>query len=111
MKEQIQQEDYMAEKLKIQYRDFYDVPRVFVTSYRDRHYLFDCPFNDELDDYPNAFDVFLIHPLSDNELKGSWQHLRDKAIRFLGQVPVKAVRFDKTLRNEIDADVLNQLSE
>lgn len=101
----------MTEKLKIEYRDFYDVPRIFITSYAGRHFLFDCPFDNALDDYPVSFDVFLMRPLSEAELKGSWEHLRDHAIRFLGQVPVDSVKFDATLRKEIDADVLSQLAE
>ena len=37
----------------IQYRDFYDVPRIFVADYQGRLYLFDCPFDEALDDYPS----------------------------------------------------------
>jgi hypothetical protein len=99
------------EKLKIQYRDFWDVPRVFVTSYQGRHYLFDCPFNDELDEYPDHYEVFLTNSLPAEVLNGSWMNIRDQAIHHLGQVPVKSVQFDETMREEIDAGILKQLGE
>jgi hypothetical protein len=42
----------------IRYRDFYDLPRIFITSYNGQDYLFDCPFDDELDDYPDSYRVY-----------------------------------------------------
>ena len=59
----------MGEKLRIQYRDFYDVPRIFLTTYKGRHFLLDCPFDDALDDYSAAYEVFLMRHLSETELK------------------------------------------
>jgi hypothetical protein len=38
-------------------------------------------------------------------------NIRDHAIRHLGQVPVKSVEFDETMRKEIDAGILKQLGE
>jgi len=33
------------------YRNFYDVPRVFILDWQSGSYFFDCPFDDEMDDH------------------------------------------------------------
>lgn len=63
----------------IQYRDFYDVPRIFVFRANDRVFLADCPFDEEIDDYLKFYTLFELPPDADRSLDGSWQHLRDTA--------------------------------
>ena len=36
----------MSQMLRINYRDFYDVPRIFFVKYEDKMYLFDSKFDD-----------------------------------------------------------------
>ncbi len=91
------------------YREFYDVPRFLVVTYRRQQFLFESAFDDDLDDYPDVYQVFLLRDVSENELKGSWVHLSEKAQAYLGKAPVKDVRFDPTLRREIETDVLEGL--
>lgn len=93
----------------IRYRDFYDVPRIFLVSYDGRQLLFDCAFDEELDDYPNEYCVYLMPPLTEADLAGSWEQLPRMAKRFLGQVGINEVQFDSTKRNFINASAINQI--
>jgi hypothetical protein len=99
----------MSNKVAIKYRDFYDVPRIFLTSHEGVHFLFDCKFDDALDEYPNSYKVYLMPPLSDSDLSGSWDGLPKLAIRYVGEVPLSDVKFDRTLRSEIDTKVIEDL--
>ncbi len=99
----------MSEGATIQYRDFWNVPRNFVTSYWGRPLLFDCPLDDETEDFPDFYNVYLLPPLTPEELAGSWEDLHTRAITSLGQVPISQVRFDPTKRREIDTVLLNEL--
>jgi hypothetical protein len=91
------------------YRDFWDVPRIFFVE-RDGHlYLFDCPFDEETEDFPETYRVSLMPPLTDADLSGSWVGLSQRAIHLLGVVPIAAVTFDPTRRKEIRAEVFDLL--
>src|SRR4051812_20864407 len=94
----------------ITYRDFWDVPRIFVVRYRGGLFLFDCPFDETAEDFGTAYSVSTLPPLREEELIGSWAGLPAKALRSLGSVPVERVRFDPTRRREVDASVLDDLA-
>ncbi len=93
----------------IHYRDFYDVPRIFIISYEGRQFLFDCPFDDDLDDYSPSYRVYAMPPLAEADLEGSWEHLPQLAISFLGTVPVNRAQFDPTRREAINTTIINEL--
>lgn len=99
----------MDQWIPIIYSGFYDVPRFFITSYDGQQYLFDCLFDDDLDDYPNSYRVYLV--LADADLKSSWEHLPRLAKRLLGAVAVNQVQFDSTKRNSINSTVISELTE
>jgi hypothetical protein len=91
---------------QIKYRDFYDIPRIFLVPGDDRFFLFDCPFDSGDDEYGKTFKVYLMPNLPDEILAGSWEDLAAKAERLLGEVPTSEVQFDSTLRQEINANIL-----
>ena len=93
----------------IQYRDFYDIPRIFITNYHGQLYLFDGPFDDELDDYPDRYQVYQLPALTEAELAGSWEHLPERATHLLGTVSVSEVQFDPTKRACINTTILSKL--
>jgi hypothetical protein len=93
----------------IRYRDFYDVPRIFITALDGKQYLFDCPFDDELDDYSDRYRVYQLPANLEDELEGSWERLPERAVRLLGVVPVAEVQFDPTKRQRIDTAVIEAL--
>jgi hypothetical protein len=98
-----------APEVPINYRDFWDVPRIFFAEHAGRLYLFDCQFDEDTEDYPESYQVFLMPPLTDLDFAGSWADLWRKAVRKVGDVPVAAVRFDPTRRQAIGAEVFDLL--
>ena len=99
----------MKEAVQIQYRDFYDVPRIFLAELDGVQFLFDCPFDDGLDVYSEAYEVFVLPRLAREEVDGSWEGLSARAIQRLGRVPTSSVTFDPSGRKTIDANVLRGL--
>jgi hypothetical protein len=93
----------------VKYRGFYDVPLIFITPYRGETYLFDCPFDEEREDDSDSYKVYLLPPLTDEELPKDWTTLYTRAIRYLGEVLVEKVCFDPTRRNSVDASILDEL--
>ena len=93
----------------IRYRDFYDVPRIFITTHKGELYLFDCPFDEELDDYSERYQVYQLRTISEDELLGSWEHLPERAASVLGTVPVAQVQFDSSKRNSINTALLEEM--
>ena len=93
----------------IRYRDFYDVPRIFITKHNGKLYLFDCPFDEDLDDYLDIYRVYDLDAISEDELQGCWEGLPERAVSLLGTVPVTQVQFDPTKRNSVGTAVLERL--
>jgi hypothetical protein len=93
----------------IRYREFWDVSRIFLVPYQGKWFLFDCPFDEVTEDFPDSYRVYMIPEPSEEELVGSWDKLHEKAIRCFGAVPIARVRFDPSRRREIDTGVLDGL--
>jgi hypothetical protein len=82
----------------------------FSLSPRRKVFLFECLFNEELDDYPDDYQVHLLPAnLNFDDLPNDWTTLLPMSIQHLGSVPVIAVKFDQTLRKEIDLAILELL--
>lgn len=94
----------------INYREFWDVPRIFFVEDDGQLYLFDCRFDEAIEDYPDEYRVYLMPHLGAEELAGSWAKVDRKAIRQLGTVPVARVKFDPTKREQIDAAILDEFA-
>ncbi len=92
----------------ILYRDFYDVPRMFVVRFGGKTYLFDCPFDEIKDEYGTHYSVFLMPPLDDADLAGDWRKLLSLAVQLKGKVPVSDVKFDTSKRKEVNVDFFEQ---
>ena len=93
----------------IQYRDFYDVPRMFIVQFNGKTYLFDCPFDEREDEYSTHYSVFLMPPLDTADLTGDWRQLPTMAVQLIGKVLVSDVEFDASKRNAISTDVIGRL--
>jgi hypothetical protein len=104
-----QGEGMMNQSAPIRYREFWDVPRIFLLPYQGNWFLFDCPFDESTEDFPDSYRVYLIPEPSDEELAGSWDKLHVKAVRFCGEVPIAKVHFDPSKRREIDTKTLDEL--
>lgn len=92
------------------YKEFYDVPRVIVLRYKGKLLLLYCAFDDTLDEYPDNYSVYVLpealEPSLENE---SWLFLEDAKQVLLGQIPVKAVKFDSTTRKQLDPSVVDEI--
>jgi hypothetical protein len=101
----------MSRWVPIQYHAFWDRPRLFLAEESDHSVLFDCRFDDNLDEYPDFYRIYRMPPLNTLSLHGSWNDLQTQAVAYLGEVPVQRVRFDPTLRREVDLEVLATLRQ
>jgi len=97
-----------ASRLPIQYRDFYDVPRVFLVEFKQRRLLFESRFDDAADEYSDDYNVYLLSEVNPSDLSGSWEHLATRG-RPIGRVPVSRIAFDVSRRRDIDARVVAEL--
>jgi hypothetical protein len=86
------------------YREFWDVPRMIVARDDSGTYLFYSRFDEGQDDYIDHYEVFEIPPLTDDELRGSWESLPAKALRQLADVPLRQLPFETTRREFRDFD-------
>ena len=100
----------MKGMIPIRYLGFWDVPRNFLVRHAGDLYLFDCPFNDDIDDYPESYAVYVLPEMTRDEIDEDWAGLPGKALRKVGVVPIAAVRFDPTKRLEIGAEVFDLLA-
>lgn len=96
--------------LPIRYRDFWDVPRMFLVQQGQQLYLFDCPFDEATEDYGSSYRVYTMPSLGANDLTGSWADLPSRATAFLAEVPMSSIRFDPSRRQGIEAGVLAALT-
>ena len=99
----------MLGESEIIYRDFWDVPRIFVVRHRGRPYLFDCRFDESAEDFEAAYRVYTLPDLPERELSGTWAGLAGKAESYLGEVPVESVTFDPSRRRTIDTSIIDEL--
>ncbi|MBX9581645.1 MAG: hypothetical protein K2X87_15190 [Gemmataceae bacterium] len=101
----------MTDWLPFSYRGYYDVPRIILVRRGGRVYLLNCPFSEELDDYPDDYEVFLLPADTHEEnLPTDWTLLRDLAVRRLGTIPVDRVRFDSPKPKFIDGAILEEVA-
>jgi hypothetical protein len=99
----------MARWTNIIYRDFYDVPRIFLATDGSRLILFDCAFDESRDEYAEKYSVYEMPELQHDILSGTWDRLADYATRCLGWVPTSLVEFDETRRKMVNLDVLGAI--
>lgn len=99
----------MTQWVDIQYRDFWDVPRVFVAQFAGRTYLFEDPFDEEAEDYTQEYQVYELPPVDADSLQGSWVGLTHGAVRILGKVKVEAITFDSSKRRSMDSALIENL--
>lgn len=94
----------------IRYRDFWDEPKVFLVRYDGTLYMFDCPFNEAVEDFGSTYTVYRMPELSDEQVAGAWTHFAALALECLGEIPIADVQFDPTKRRQVDTSILNALT-
>lgn len=100
----------MSEIIPFRYGGFWDVPRYIALRYGGKVLYLQSPFDDELDDYPDAYSVYVVpDDLGESLLSGDWNPLDQSRLSFVGQIPINTVAFDPTKRQTLDAACLKSL--
>lgn len=99
----------MSAMVPFKYGGFWDVPRDIVLRYRDRFFRLHSYFDDDLDEYPDTYEVDELSNVDGNAiLDAKWDVLRDATIAHLGSIPIQSIIFDERRREFIDASFLDQ---
>jgi hypothetical protein len=102
----------MAEMTPFRYGGFYDVPRCLTLRYRGRRFLLLSAFDDNLDEYPTDYSVYIVPESADDSMPVcSPEFLSNTPIVCIGQIPIDQVTFDLSKRKELDASCLDNLCQ
>jgi hypothetical protein len=99
----------MDQNVEIIYSGFWDRPLGFVARYRDVIFYFFREFNEDSDEYEDVYRVFLLPPLTEEDIRNSWDRLHTKTLRQVSTIRVSDVLFDVSFRKSIDANILDIL--
>jgi hypothetical protein len=101
----------MAEMTGFRYVEFYDVPRCIALRYRGKLLLLQSAFDEERDDYPNSYSVYVLPESAERSVsEGTWNFLEYAPMTAIGTIPVDSVKFDPSKRNSLDPSCLDGLS-
>jgi len=91
---------------------FWDVPGSFLTEYMGEVYLF-CrgDFDDELDDYPPNYEVYILENISLKEAfeRTIWYPYNYEDKVFIGEIPTCEVVFDSTRKKFVNTLVFDMI--
>jgi hypothetical protein len=93
----------------VEYGDFYDVPHCIVVERQGVLYAFDCPFDEDLDDYGSHYGIFRL-PDAARELAAQRFSPWEAVLRLgekVGSIRVSRVRFDPTRRRALHDDAFS----
>jgi hypothetical protein len=82
------------------YSGFWDVPRLFSVRVDGGYLLFDCEFDDVVDDYSSVYRVTLVR--SESELTSDATRSAAETSPLLGEVPVADINFDESRRRFVE---------
>jgi hypothetical protein len=100
----------MSEMTPFRYRVMFDVPRWITLRYKERLLLLQSAFDENLDDYPSSYSVYVLPDAVEDALRGaSWLFLENTPLTCIGKIPIRAVVFDPSRRKELDATCLDSL--
>lgn len=99
----------LCEMTPFSYGGFYDVPRCLVLRYRGKRFLLQSAFDEDLDEYPADYSVYVVPESGDDSPPVcSPDFLNEMPMSCIGQIPIDQVTFDSTRRKELDASILNR---
>ena len=98
----------MGNLIAFRYSSFYDVPRAIVLRYKGRCFYLDSPFDEEADEYPDEYAVYLFpESMEAIAASASWD-FEPASLAYVGALKINQVRFDKSKRRGLDATVLDR---
>ena len=90
----------------IKYFSFWDVPRTFAVEHAGKVYLLTSEYDDDLDEYPDDYEVFVVGDLS---VVSDWKSIEPLNKTRVGKIPVAAVHFDSSRRKFVDSAFLDRV--
>ena len=93
----------------IKYFSFWDVPRTFAFEQAGKVYVLMSEFDDDLDKYPDAYEVFIVSGVANLSVLSDWKSIEPLPKTRVGKVPVAAVRFDESRRKFVDSSFLDSI--
>jgi hypothetical protein len=100
----------MSAFASIDYRDFWDYPRIFLVRHGGRLFLFDCEFDEETEDFRDDYKIYLMPEIFREDRQGSWVDFPRRAIRYLCSLPAQSIPFADPEKKSIDASILDNLT-
>jgi hypothetical protein len=100
----------MPKMTPFRYGGFFDVPRCLSLHYGGRRFLLQSAFDEDLDEYPPDYSVYIIPESADDSRPiCSPEFLNNTPMDCIGQIPIDEVTFDPSKRKELDASCLDSL--
>lgn len=96
-------------KRPIKYFSFWDVPRTFAFEQSGKLYILTSEFDDDLDEYPDDYEVFVVSGIASLSAVSDWKSIEPLPKTRVGKVPVAMVNFDESRRKFVDGGFLNSL--
>ena len=96
-------------ELAIKYFSFWDVPRTLHLGAAATCMSFTSEFDDDLDEYPDDYQVFLVSGIGNLSVVSDWKSIEPLPKTSVGRVPVASVRFDESRRQFVDGSFLDTI--
>jgi hypothetical protein len=99
----------MEQWVFVEYRDFYDVPRMILARCDLGTFLFYSRFEEVAGEYSDHYEVYSMAPLSSDDVSGSWIGIEARALKRLDKLSVSDFPFDVALRRFLYYDPIYPL--
>jgi hypothetical protein len=93
----------------IKYFSFWDVPRTFAFERGGNVYVLTSEFDDDLDEYPDDYEVFVVSDIGNLSEVSDWKSIEPLPKAPIGRVPVASVQFDESRRKYVDGSFLETI--
>jgi hypothetical protein len=98
----------MANMTSFEWGWFWDVPRCISLRYRGRRFVLQSRFDDELDEYPSTYSIYVVPTsVDDSQPVCTPEFLSSTQMACIGKISIDQVTFDSSKREELDASVLD----
>lgn len=95
----------------IKYFSFWDVPRTFAFEQAGMVYVLTSEFDDDLDEYPDDYEVFIVSGIANLSVVSDWKIIEPMPKTRVGKVPVAAVQFDESRRKFVESSFLDRIQQ
>jgi hypothetical protein len=99
----------LAVRQPIKYFSFWDVPRSFTFEQAGTVYVLTSEFDDDLDEYPDDYEVFVVSGTGNLSVVTDWKSIEPLHKTRVGKVPVATVHFDESRRRFVDTSFLDSV--